>query len=116
MSEIDTKTGNRGTENLETHVAVAHESFKNLDTSINRLEGLIEKMLLKQKKASELKKIIIWASSTLFTTMLLALLICIRRLKLMQLSKYTMMYLKRNLFMLVRANKLCVNIVVVAED
>ena len=50
MSEIDTKLAQLETESLETHVAVAHERFKNLDTSINRLEGLIEKNVLKQKK------------------------------------------------------------------
>ena len=61
MPDIDTKLAQLETESLETHVAVAHERFKNLDQSIHRLEGLIE-------------KIIIWASSTLFATMLLALL------------------------------------------
>ena len=63
------------TQSLETHVAVAHERFKNLDQSIHRLEGLIEKNQVETKEGlSELKKIIIWASSTLFATMLLALL------------------------------------------
>ena len=75
MPEIDTKLAELETESLETHVAVAHERFKNLDTSINRLEGLIEKNASETKEGiSELKKIIIWASSTLFATMLLALL------------------------------------------
>jgi len=75
MSEIDTKLAQLETESLETHVAVAHERFKNLDTSINRLEGLIEKNAAETKEGiGELKKIIIWASSTLFATMLLALL------------------------------------------
>ncbi len=75
MSEIDTKLAQLETESLETHVAVAHERFKNLDTSINRLEGLIEKNASETKEGiGELKKIIIWASSTLFATMLLALL------------------------------------------
>jgi len=75
MSEIDTKLAQLETESLETHVAVAHERFKNLDQSINRLEGLIEKNASETKEGiGELKKIIIWASSTLFATMLLALL------------------------------------------
>jgi multidrug resistance efflux pump len=75
MPEIDTKLAELETESLETHVAVAHERFKNLDTSINRLEGLIEKNAAETKEGlSELKKIIVWASSTLFATMLLALL------------------------------------------
>lgn len=75
MPDIDTKLAQLETESLETHVAVAHERFKNLDQSINRLEGLIEKNASETKEGlSELKKIIIWASSTLFATMLLALL------------------------------------------
>ena len=75
MPDIDTKLAQLETESLETHVAVAHERFKNLDQSIHRLEGLIEKNQVETKEGlSELKKIIIWASSTLFATMLSALL------------------------------------------
>ena len=87
MSEIDTKLAQLETESLETHVAVAHERFKNLDTSINRLEGLIEKNASETKEGlSELKKIIIWASSTLFATMLLGVVDnCFWRTKVMQL-------------------------------
>ncbi len=75
MSDIDAKLAALETEILETHVAVCHERYKNLDTSINRLEGLIEKNASDTKEGlGELKKIIIWATSTLFGTMLLALL------------------------------------------
>ena len=75
MPDKDTKLAQLETESLETHVEVAHERFKNLDQSIHRLEGLIEKNQVETKEGlSELKKIIIWASSTLFATMLLALL------------------------------------------
>ena len=75
MAGIDSKLAQLEAESLETNVAVAHERFKNLDTSIVRLEGLIEKNASETKEGiSELKKIIIWASSTLFATMLLALL------------------------------------------
>jgi|TARA_B100000035_G_C20951874_1_gene532333 hypothetical protein len=75
MSDIDAKLAALETESLETHVAVCHERYKNLDTSINRLEGLIEKNASDTKEGlGELKKIIIWATSTLFGTMLLALL------------------------------------------
>ena len=75
MSDIDAKLAALETESLETHVAVCHERYKNLDTSINRLEGLIEKNASDTKEGlGELKKIIIWATSTLFGTMLIALL------------------------------------------
>ena len=50
MPEIDTKLAELETESLETHVAVAHERFKNLDTSINRQEGLIEKNAAETKE------------------------------------------------------------------
>ena len=36
MPDIDTKLAQLETESLETHVAVAHERFKNLDQSIHR--------------------------------------------------------------------------------
>ena len=50
MPDIDTKLAQLETESLETHVAVAHERFKNLDQSIHRLEGLIEKNQVETKE------------------------------------------------------------------
>jgi hypothetical protein len=62
-------------QSLETHVAVNHERFKKLDESIGRLEALVERQTLDTKEQfSELKKIVVWASSTLFGTLLIALL------------------------------------------
>ncbi|MDA8882914.1 hypothetical protein N9I00_00745 [bacterium] len=62
-------------QSLETHVAVNHERFKKLDESIGRLETLVERQTLDTKEQfTELKKIVVWASSTLFGTLLIALL------------------------------------------
>jgi hypothetical protein len=62
-------------QSLETHVAVNHERFKKLDESIGRLEALVERQTLDTKEQfTELKKIVVWASSTLFGTLLIALL------------------------------------------
>jgi hypothetical protein len=62
-------------QSLETHVAVNHERFKKLDDSIRRLETLVERQTLDTKEQfTELKKIVVWASSTLFGTLLIALL------------------------------------------
>ena len=64
-----------GMQSLETHVAVNHERFKKLDESIGRLETLVERQTLDTKEQfTELKKIVVWASSTLFGTLLIALL------------------------------------------
>lgn len=62
-------------QSLETHVAVNHERFKKLDDSIRRLETLVERQTLDTKEQfTELKKIVVWASSTLFGTLPIALL------------------------------------------
>ena len=75
MADIDPQIAALETQSLETHVAVNHERFKKLDQSISRLETLIEKQGDETKEQfSELKKIVVWASSTLFGTLLIALL------------------------------------------
>ena len=75
MADIDPQIASLEAQSLETHVAVNHERFRKLDQSINRLEVLIEKQGNDTKDAiSELKKVVVWASSTLFGTMLIALL------------------------------------------
>jgi hypothetical protein len=62
-------------QSLETHVAVNYERFKKLDESIGRLEILIERQTVDTREQfAELKKVVVWASSTLFGTLLIALL------------------------------------------
>ena len=62
-------------QSLETHVAVNYERFKKLDESIGRLEILIERQTVDTREQfTELKKVVVWASSTLFGTLLIALL------------------------------------------
>lgn len=75
MADIDPQIAALEAQSLETHVAVNHERFRKLDQSITRLEGLIEKQSGDIKEdISELKKVVIWAASTLFGTMLIALM------------------------------------------
>ena len=75
MADIDPQIAALESQSLETHVAVNHERFKKLDQSISRLETLIEKQGNDTKEQfSELKKIVVWSASTLFGTLLIALL------------------------------------------
>ena len=75
MSDIDTKLATLETERLAVHVASNFERFKTIDQSIARVENQMEKNHQDLKDdMSELKKVVIWASSTLFGTMLIALL------------------------------------------
>ena len=75
MSEIETKLPRVEAENLDVHAAANFERFKNIDQSIARVETLVEKNHTDIKEEiSELKKVVVWAVSTLFGTMLIALL------------------------------------------
>ena len=76
MSDIDAKPlASIEAQNLEVHVAANYERFKTLDKSIARVEAQMEKNHSDIKEdIGELKKVVIWASSTLFGTMLIALL------------------------------------------
>ena len=75
MADIDPQIASLEAQSLETHVAVNHERFKKLDQSISRLETLIEKQGNDTKEQfSELKKIVVWSASTLFGTLLIALM------------------------------------------
>jgi len=75
MSEIETKLATIEAERLDVHVAANHERFKTIDQSIARVESQLEKNHSDIKDdISELKKVMVWASSTLFGTMLIALL------------------------------------------
>lgn len=75
MSDIEAKLAQVEAEKLDVHVAANHERFKNIDKSIERVEAQIEKNHNDIKEdIGELKKVVIWASSTLFGTMLIALL------------------------------------------
>lgn len=81
MSEIEVKLAKLESQNLDVHVAASHERFKNIDQSIARVETQQEKMHTDLKgDINELKKVLIWASSTLFGTMLIALLTSVFRM------------------------------------
>ena len=73
--DIDPRLAQLEIESLETHVAVTHERFRSLDASVTRVESSIEKLASDTKEQfNELKKIVVWSASTLFGTLLIALL------------------------------------------
>lgn len=75
MSDVDLKLVELEANNLETHVAMNHQRFAQVDKSLGRIEALVEKNANDTKEQiNELKKIVVWASSTLFGTLLIALL------------------------------------------
>ncbi len=63
------------TEDLKVHVAASYMRYEYLERSILRVEKAVEKSAQENKESiGELKKVIIWAASTLFATMLIALM------------------------------------------
>lgn len=81
MSDIDPKIASIESQSLETHVVVNYERFKQIDQSISRIEAQILKQSDDVKEQiAELKKIVVWASSTLFGTLLIALLTSVFRI------------------------------------
>jgi len=75
MSGIDPKMAEMEAEDLRVHVAAGHERYRHIDASLMRIERLIEKNAQDTKESfAEIKKVIVWAASTLFATMLIAML------------------------------------------
>lgn len=62
-------------EDLAVHVAISRERHLNYEKNFKRIEKKINDIGTEIKKElSEVKKLLIWAASTLFGTMLLALI------------------------------------------
>jgi hypothetical protein len=75
MEPIDPKLAEIEMKNLEVHVAASHMRYQNLEQGLARIEKSVEKLASDTKdEFSEIKKIIVWTASTLFGTMLIALL------------------------------------------
>jgi len=74
MADTENKLAHLEAESLDTHVAVCFERYHHFNKSLVHLEGLIEKNAKETSTGfSEIKKMIWWSASTLFTTMLIAL-------------------------------------------
>lgn len=75
MEPIDPKLADIEMKNLEVHVAASHMRYQNLEQGLSRVEKSVEKLAADTKEEfTEIKKIIVWSASTLFATMLIALL------------------------------------------
>jgi hypothetical protein len=75
MEPRDPKIAELEAEDLKVHVAASHMRYEYLEQSILRVEKAVEKSAAENKESiDELKKVVIWAASTLFATMLIALL------------------------------------------
>lgn len=75
MDPIDPKIAELESEDLKVHVAASHMRYNALSQDIRRVEKAVEKSAADNKEAiEELKKVVVWAASTLFATMLIALL------------------------------------------
>jgi septal ring factor EnvC (AmiA/AmiB activator) len=75
MEPIDPAIAELEMKNLDVHVTASHMRHKNLEQGIARIEKSVEKLASETKENfSELKKVIVWTASTLFATMLIALL------------------------------------------
>ena len=75
MEPIDPKIAELEAEDLRVHVAASHIRYQTLEQGLLRVEKAVEKSVSENKESiDELKKVIIWAASTLFATMLIALL------------------------------------------
>lgn len=62
-------------EDLAVHVAVSKERHANYENNFKRLEKMIHDAATEIKsEVGEIKKLLVWAASTLFGTMLIALL------------------------------------------
>jgi 16S rRNA C1402 (ribose-2'-O) methylase RsmI len=74
MSEKEPKLAHLEAESLETHVAVCYERYHHFNKSLKDINDKIEKQEVEMDKGfSELKKMVMWTASTLFSTMLIAL-------------------------------------------
>lgn len=75
MDPIDPNITELESVDLKVHVAASHLRYQQLEQSISRVEKAVERSAEESKESiDELKKVVIWAASTLFATMLIALL------------------------------------------
>jgi len=74
MADKEPKLAHLEAESLETHVAVCYERYHHFNKSLTNLEGMIEKNEKEMDKGfTEVKRMLIWTASTLFSTMLIAI-------------------------------------------
>jgi hypothetical protein len=74
MADKEPRLAHLEAESLETHVAVCYERYHHFNKSLLDINNKIDKNEKEMDKGfTELKKMIMWTASTLFSTMLIAL-------------------------------------------
>jgi 16S rRNA C1402 (ribose-2'-O) methylase RsmI len=74
MADKEPKLAHLEAQNLETHVAVCYERYHHFNKSLQDINSKIEKQEVEMDKGfTEIKRMLIWTASTLFSTMLIAI-------------------------------------------
>jgi hypothetical protein len=74
MADKEPKLAHLEAESLETHVAVCYERYHHFNKSLQDINTKIDKNEKEMDKGfSEVKRMLIWTASTLFSTMLIAI-------------------------------------------
>jgi predicted nucleic acid-binding Zn-ribbon protein len=74
MADKEPKLAHLEAESLETHVAVCYERYHHFNKSLQDINAKIDKNEKDMDKGfSDIKKMLMWTASTLFSTMLIAI-------------------------------------------
>jgi len=74
MADKEPKLAHLEAESLETHVAVCYERYHHFNKSLKEINEKIDKNEKDMEKGfSDIKKMLLWTASTLFSTMLIAI-------------------------------------------
>ena len=74
MADKEPKLAHLEAESLETHVAVCYERYHHFNKSLKDINAKIDKNEKEMDKGfTEVKRMLIWTASTLFSTMLIAI-------------------------------------------
>tara|TARA_B100000953_G_scaffold60272_1_gene47857 strand:- start:333 stop:581 length:249 start_codon:yes stop_codon:yes gene_type:complete len=74
MADKEPRLAHLEAESLETHVAVCYERYHHFNKSLQDINAKIDKNEKEMDKGfTEVKRILIWTASTLFSTMLIAI-------------------------------------------
>lgn len=74
MADKEPKLAHLEAQNLETHVAVCYERYHHFNKSLQEINSKIEKQEVEMDKGfTEIKRMVVWTASTLFSTMLIAI-------------------------------------------
>ena len=74
MADKEPKLAHLEAESLETHVAVCYERYHHFNKSLKEINEKIDKNEKDMDRGfSDIKKMLLWTASTLFSTMLIAI-------------------------------------------